>query len=508
MTKMPKDKDLPILNEAVIIAASVSYTKKQVEKLKEDIDDVKRLATKKPLIEYVEGPQGPQGRGGVPGPEGPTGRQGLIGPVGSQGPEGPRGLTGLTGPEGPQGAEGPQGPTGPKGEKGDKGEKGNDGERGLTGPQGPHNGPIGPQGPTGPQGIQGVPGAPGPTGKEGPRGEKGDTGLQGQQGVQGFKGEKGDVGSAGLRGLDGAKGEKGDRGDKGERGDVGPVGPGGPVGPAGKDADQIKIDSNLASFKQTIQTELNNYKEKINQVVSSGFGGGNDSGGGEVKLLNLQDVAPTDRKQIINIQNGSVPTWDSANLNFVIKPASGGSGADQFARDTANSATSNTITLQGGLNTANANIAFLIGVNVTQNTSISAANTLAQSAFDEANSANTLAQSAYNKANTLSTGGVSWSFVGTTTASDYTILFKSPFAFNINETSMICVSGSATANVKINTTNVTGGTAIGGGDQSVGTTTTTVTRTSANTVNAGDSIVVAFTAGAVNPSVMIKATRI
>jgi hypothetical protein len=333
MTKMPKDKDLPILNEAVIIAASVSYTKKQVEKLKEDIDDVKRLALKKPLIEYVEGPQGPQGRGGVPGPEGPTGRQGLIGPVGPQGPEGPRGLTGLTGPEGPQGAEGPQGPTGPKGEKGDKGEKGNDGERGLTGPQGPHNGPIGPQGPTGPQGIQGVPGAPGPTGKEGPRGEKGDTGPQGQQGIQGIKGEKGDVGPVGPIGPVGIKG---DRGDKGEKGDVGPVGPGGPVGPAGKDADQIKIDSNLASFKQTIQTELNNYKEKINQVVSSGFGGGNDSGGGEIKLLNLQDVAPTDRKQIINIQNGSVPTWDSANLNFVIKPvtatgSSGGSSSGYLA---------------------------------------------------------------------------------------------------------------------------------------------------------------------------------
>jgi hypothetical protein len=371
---MPKDKDLPILNEAVIIAASVSYTKKQVEKLKEDIDDVKRLALKKPLIEYIDGPQGPQGRGGVPGPEGPTGRQGLIGPVGSQGPEGPRGLTGLTGPEGPQGAEGPQGPTGPKGEKGDKGEKGNDGERGLTGPQGPHNGPIGPQGPTGPQGIQGVPGAPGPTGKEGPRGDKGDTGSQGLTGPQGAKGEKGDVGPAAARGLDGAKGEKGDRGDKGEKGDVGPVGPGGPVGPAGKDADQIKIDSNLASFKQTIQTELNNYKEKINQVVSSGFGGGNDSGGGEIKLLNLQDVAHIDRTQIINIQNGSVPTWDSANLNFVIKPvtataSSGGSSSGYlansiiFANTTGHLSNTNTLRFISSNNTLITGNVLLSGAN-------------------------------------------------------------------------------------------------------------------------------------------------
>jgi len=103
--------------------------------------------------------------------------------------------------------------------------------------------------------------------------------------------------------------------------------------------------------------------------------------------------------------------------------------------------------------------------------------------------------------------GVCWSLVGTTVVGDYTVLFKAPFAFTVNETSMICVSGSATATVKINTTNVTGGTAIGGGSQSVGTTTTTVSRTSANTVNAGNSIVVTFTAGAVNPSVTIKGTR-
>jgi len=106
-----------------------------------------------------------------------------------------------------------------------------------------------------------------------------------------------------------------------------------------------------------------------------------------------------------------------------------------------------------------------------------------------------------------STVGVCWSLVGTTVVGDYTVLFKAPFAFTIDETSMICVSGSATATVKINTTNVTGGTAIGGGSQSVGTTTTTVSRTSANTVNSGDSIVVTFTAGAVNPSVTIKGTK-
>jgi hypothetical protein len=49
------------------------------------------------------------------------------------------------------------------------------------------------------------------------------------------------------------------------------------------------------------------------------------------------------------------------------------------------------------------NITTLIAVNTSQNTLISAANTLAQNAFDKANSANTLAQSAYNQANTDAT---------------------------------------------------------------------------------------------------------
>jgi hypothetical protein len=65
-------------------------------------------------------------------------------------------------------------------------------------------------------------------------------------------------------------------------------------------------------------------------------------------------------------------------------------------------ASSNTIYLQGGLNTANANIAYILGVDLTQNTSITNIDTKAQSAFDKANSANVIAQSAYNYVNTFS----------------------------------------------------------------------------------------------------------
>jgi hypothetical protein len=87
--------------------------------------------------------------------------------------------------------------------------------------------------------------------------------------------------------------------------------------------------------------------------------------------------------------------FDKANSIIVVSN-------DTFARNTANTASANTIELQGGLNTANANIAYILAVNLTQNTLISSANVLAQGAFDRANtaSANTiLLQGGLNTAN-------------------------------------------------------------------------------------------------------------
>jgi hypothetical protein len=68
----------------------------------------------------------------------------------------------------------------------------------------------------------------------------------------------------------------------------------------------------------------------------------------------------------------------------------------QASFDKANSAN---ILAQGAYDTANNEA----GVNATQNTNITAANTLAVGAFDKANSANVLAQEAYNQANTATT---------------------------------------------------------------------------------------------------------
>jgi hypothetical protein len=126
--------------------------------------------------------------------------------------------------------------------------------------------------------------------------------------------------------------------------------------------------------------------------------------------------------------------FDKANSIIVVSN-------DTFARNTANNASANTIELQGGLNTANANIAYILSIDLVQNTLIASANSVAQGAFSAANTAasntvflqgglntananiaaliavnssqntlitaaNTLAQGAYDKANTASSNTV------------------------------------------------------------------------------------------------------
>ena len=83
------------------------------------------------------------------------------------------------------------------------------------------------------------------------------------------------------------------------------------------------------------------------------------------------------------------------------------------AANTANTASANTIYLQGGLNSANANITLLFAIDIAQNTSISAINTYSYASYSVANTAssNTVyLQGALNSANAniaLLTGNVS-----------------------------------------------------------------------------------------------------
>ena len=73
----------------------------------------------------------------------------------------------------------------------------------------------------------------------------------------------------------------------------------------------------------------------------------------------------------------------------VANNVSGGTAQDGFARNVANTASSNTIYTQGVDATQNTSIAILQNVNTTQNTNITISTNLAQAAFNTANNSAT-----------------------------------------------------------------------------------------------------------------------
>ena len=277
------------VQQAKLLAASLKLTKSEVAKLRKD------------LVELIQEPVLVEGQIGPPGPVGP---QGEIGPIGFRGDRGPKGEQGdkgdlgedgisitdviledynlsvqlsngtvfdlgeVRGPQGDQGIQGEQGIQGIQGPIGPQGEKGEQGETGNTGPQGIQ----GTRGDVGPQGVQGLPGEKGETGERGPAGDKGD---------RGEKGERGDVGPQGPQGVKGPKGDKGDPGPQGESG---------PQGPKGEDGETPDIEP----FKKDLITLFEDLKSTVtSQVTRLNLGGGSSSGGGEVRLLRLDDVDTT-----------------------------------------------------------------------------------------------------------------------------------------------------------------------------------------------------------------------
>ena len=268
------------VEKAKILATSVSYTKKEIAKLREELDNLKRNgieANYPSLYESLQGEKGPKGEKGDPGEPGPKGEPGDAIIVETRGPQGDKGDQGdpgvsiqeskivneelvifldngktfnvgkVTGPRGGQGLMGEQGPVGPQGEKGDIGE-------------------IGPTGPTGPRGLLGEQGEPGPQGPIGPMGVKGDKGDQGEQGI---------AGPAGPQGEQGRVGPQGAPGEKGERGEPGPMGP---EGPRGADGTQVDTDN----IKKSLEKDLTDFKTAVQQQVTrlATSGGGSSSGGG------------------------------------------------------------------------------------------------------------------------------------------------------------------------------------------------------------------------------------
>ena len=273
------------IDSAKVLATSLQYTKKEIKKLREELENSSPQTT-----EVVEGEQGPQGEQGLQGP------QGFLGPQGEEGPEGAQGERGLLGEQGLQGIQGIQGEKGDRGDQGEQGIQGKpglDGHDGVDGEQGPQGekgerGFKGEQGLQGEQGIQGEKGNKGDKGDQGlmgmlgPLGPKGEQGIQGEVGPQGEQGEQGLQGEQGERGDTGPQGLQGEQGQQGEQGIQGEVGPEGPQGEKGDDADVTKE-------LETIDKRFNNLSAEIGNVKSSAL----NSGGGLDPNKITADLLPT-----------------------------------------------------------------------------------------------------------------------------------------------------------------------------------------------------------------------
>jgi len=82
------------VEKAKILATSVSYTKKEIAKLREELDNLKRNgieANYPTLYESLQGPKGEKGDPGAPGATGPKGEPGDAIIVESRGPQGEKG---------------------------------------------------------------------------------------------------------------------------------------------------------------------------------------------------------------------------------------------------------------------------------------------------------------------------------------------------------------------------------------------------------------------------------
>jgi hypothetical protein len=154
--------------------------------------------------------------------------------------------------------------------------------------------------------------------------EQGERGPRGRDGQQGPAGEPGLQGPQGERGEQGPQGKRGERGLIGPRGETGPEGPVGPTGPAGRDgrpADlkplEDKLKEDLQGFKQQISAQ-------VTRLAMASLNGGGSSGGGEVRLLGLDDVNVDVSSESAN---GKALIWSSSENKFVLGTVSGGGGS-------------------------------------------------------------------------------------------------------------------------------------------------------------------------------------
>lgn len=338
------------VQKAQLLAASLKLSKAEVNKLRKELEEL----LSKPIL--VEGPVGEIGPQGLSGPQGEIGPQGLTGDRGPKGEPGPIGNSGSDGTsisevilennelivslnngtifnlgnvQGPQGEIGPQGIQGVQGLQGVIGEQGPEGPQGIQGP----TGEVGPRGIQGPKGEKGDKGDTGDIGPQGPIGETGPQGIQGETGPQGPKGERGDVGPTGPTGP------------RGERGDQGPQGEKGEPGRDGESPDVAPIEKKLVKLFEELKTTVSA------QVTRLNLGGGSSGGGGEVRLLRLDDV------DIDNLADGRYLQYDATTEKLKFVAVSPGGGASSFSELTgnlsANQISNNTIAISKFTNDSN-----------------------------------------------------------------------------------------------------------------------------------------------------------
>lgn len=180
--------------------------------------------------------------------------------------------------------------------------------------------------------------------------EQGERGPRGRDGQQGPIGESGLQGPQGERGEQGPQGKRGERGLIGPRGETGPEGPAGPVGPAGRDG----RPSDLKPLEDKLKEDLQGFKQQISAQVTrlamASLNGGGSSGGGEVRLLNLDDVdADVDAAGA----DGKALVWNNTTKKFVLGSVASGGGSGGISNTTFQAFVANTnsrITNEGILN--------------------------------------------------------------------------------------------------------------------------------------------------------------
>ena len=169
--------------------------------------------------------------------------------------------------------------------------------------------------------------------------EQGERGPRGRDGQQGPIGESGLQGPQGERGEQGPQGKRGERGLIGPRGETGPEGPAGPMGPAGRDG----RPSDLKPLEDKLKEDLQGFKQQISAQVTrlamASLNGGGSSGGGEVRLLNLDDV---DADVNAAGADGKALVWNNTTKKFVLGSVASGGGSGGISNTTFQAFVANT----------------------------------------------------------------------------------------------------------------------------------------------------------------------